>query len=124
MTSRVKIGAQVAQPGIHSDSYDSGGARESTGDIQGGHDIGASRVASKDSLFTRQPPGHLLGITTDVASDQGRITEGLIREMIAVSGEISDQPGHWWSDQLNNHDAIRGYSDMGHGETRFHHGRV
>lgn len=51
---------------------------------------------------------------TDVASDQGQITEGLIREMIAVSGEISDQPGHWWSDQLNNHDAIRGYSGMGH----------
>jgi len=51
---------------------------------------------------------------TDESSDQGRITEGLIKRMIATSGEISRQPGHWWSDQLNNHDAIRGYANLGH----------
>ena len=50
---------------------------------------------------------------TIVPSDQKRITEALIREMIAVSGEISRRPGHWWSDQLNNHDAITGYHDLG-----------
>ncbi len=51
---------------------------------------------------------------TDEPSDQGRITEDLIKRMIATSGEISRQPGHWWSDQLNNHDAIRGYAALGH----------
>ncbi|MEO5974418.1 MAG: cysteine synthase family protein [Ilumatobacteraceae bacterium] len=51
---------------------------------------------------------------TDVKSDQGKITADLIKSMIATAAEISGQPGHWWSDQLNNRDAIRGYSNLGH----------
>ena len=51
---------------------------------------------------------------TDEKSDQGKITADLIKRMIATAGEISNQPGHWWSDQLNNRDAIRGYSNLGH----------
>lgn len=50
---------------------------------------------------------------TDEPSDEGRITEELIKRMIATSRTISDQPGHWWADQLTNHDAIRGYERMG-----------
>lgn len=49
----------------------------------------------------------------DVPSDGGRITSDLIRAMIARAGELSRQPGHWWSDQLNNHDAVAGYDAMG-----------
>jgi len=37
----------------------------------------------------------------------------LIKEMIDTSHEISQRPGHWWSDQLNNHDAVTGYYPMG-----------
>ena len=51
---------------------------------------------------------------TDVPSNQGQITEDLIKRMIATAGEISLLPGHWWSDQLNNHDAVRGYLNLGH----------
>lgn len=50
---------------------------------------------------------------TDVPSDQGRITEQLIKEMIRVAGEVAEQPRHWWCDQLNNHDAIDGYLPLG-----------
>ncbi len=50
---------------------------------------------------------------TDVKSDGGRITEALIKAMIATSRELAAQPGHWWCDQLNNHDAIDGYVPMG-----------
>ena len=50
---------------------------------------------------------------TDVPSDQGRITESLIKEMIRVSGEIADRAGHWWCDQLNNEDAMAGYLPLG-----------
>lgn len=50
---------------------------------------------------------------TDVASDNKRITEGLIKEMIETSRRISEQPGHWWVDQLTNHDAITGYHGLG-----------
>ncbi len=33
--------------------------------------------------------------------------------MIARAGEVSEQPGHWWCDQLNNHDAVTGYTALG-----------
>lgn len=50
---------------------------------------------------------------TDVRSDDKRITEKLIKEMIETSRMISQRPGHWWSDQLNNRDAIEGYYLLG-----------
>ena len=50
---------------------------------------------------------------TDVPSDGGRINEALIKEMIRVAGEIKERPGHWWCDQLRNHDAVRGYLPLG-----------
>jgi cysteine synthase A len=50
---------------------------------------------------------------TDVPSDNKQITAKLIREMIAAAGKLSEQPGHWWSDQLNNRDAVTGYLPMG-----------
>ena len=50
---------------------------------------------------------------TDVKSDNKRITEALIREMIRTAAEISQRPKHWWCDQLNNHDAVAGYVPLG-----------
>ncbi len=50
---------------------------------------------------------------SDEPSDEGRITADLIQRMIARADEISRRPGHWWSDQLNNHDAMLGYSGLG-----------
>ncbi len=50
---------------------------------------------------------------TDEASDGGQITEELIKRMITRSEAISRQPGHWWSDQLTNHDAVTGYEPLG-----------
>jgi cysteine synthase A len=50
---------------------------------------------------------------TLVPSDNKRINESLIKQMIATAERISAQPGHWWVDQLNNHDAINGYVPLG-----------
>lgn len=50
---------------------------------------------------------------TDVKSDQKRITEPLIKEMIRTAGQISRRPRHWWCDQLNNQDAVAGYVPLG-----------
>lgn len=50
---------------------------------------------------------------TDEPSDGGRITEDLIKRMIARSEGISTRPDHWWADQLNNLDAVRGYVPLG-----------
>jgi len=53
------------------------------------------------------------GNITLVKSDNKKINEKLIKEMIETSRVISQRPGHWWSDQLNNRDAIEGYYPMG-----------
>jgi cysteine synthase A len=52
-------------------------------------------------------------IVEDEPSDRRRITEQLIRSMIARAGALSEQPGHWWCDQLNNRDAVTGYYGLG-----------
>ena len=49
----------------------------------------------------------------DIPSDGGRITERLIKSMIARAGELAGQSGYWWCDQLNNRDAEAGYVPMG-----------
>jgi cysteine synthase len=48
-----------------------------------------------------------------VPSDHGRITEQLANAMIARAGVVSQQPGHWWCDQLNNDDGMAGYRPLG-----------
>jgi cysteine synthase A len=53
------------------------------------------------------------GEITDVPSDNGRITERLIKTMIATAGELSRRPGHWWADQLNNQDGEARYDALG-----------
>lgn len=50
---------------------------------------------------------------TDVPSENGKINESLIKEMIRTAGEISQRPGHWYCDQLRNHDAVAGYVPLG-----------
>jgi cysteine synthase A len=49
----------------------------------------------------------------DVISQDKKITEKLIREMIAVAGKLSEHPGYWWCDQLNNRYAAEGYHSLG-----------
>src|SRR5688500_11509600 len=49
----------------------------------------------------------------EIPSDSGRITETLIKSMIDRAREVASEPGHWWCDQLNNHDAITGYLPLG-----------
>jgi cysteine synthase A len=50
---------------------------------------------------------------TDIVSDKKRITEQLIKAMIAKAEEISRRPGHWYCDQLNNRDGEAGYHPLG-----------
>ena len=52
-------------------------------------------------------------VVEDVPSDGGEINAALIRAMIARAGDVADQPGHWWCDQLNNHDGATGYRPLG-----------
>lgn len=60
----------------------------------------------------------------DIPSDQGRITESLIKSLIARAAEVADQPGHWWCDQLNNRPGATGYLPMGEEIWQQTNGRV
>jgi cysteine synthase A len=50
---------------------------------------------------------------TDVRSENKGINAELIQAMIRTAAEISQRPGHWYCDQLRNHDAIGGYLPLG-----------
>lgn len=48
-----------------------------------------------------------------IPSENGRITAELFKTMIARASEIADDRGAFWTDQLNNRDATRGYYSLG-----------
>lgn len=50
---------------------------------------------------------------TIVPSHNKKITEALIKRMIETAREIASRPGAFWTDQLNNHDAVAGYHALG-----------
>jgi cysteine synthase A len=49
----------------------------------------------------------------EVPSDDGRITKELIEEMIERARQLSDEAGTFYSDQLQNEDAVAGYHPLG-----------
>lgn len=69
-----------------------------------------SDAFSEEKRYTMRAYGAEL---TDVLSDDKRITEQLIRALIAKADEISRRPGHWYCDQLNNRDGEAGYYPLG-----------
>lgn len=48
-----------------------------------------------------------------VPSDRKRITEDLIRTMIATAQRLASEPDTYWTDQLNNRDGEAGYHPLG-----------
>lgn len=50
---------------------------------------------------------------TDVKSDHGKINERLFKEMIETAQRLGKQPGHWFCNQLGNHDGSEGYHALG-----------
>lgn len=75
-----------------------------------GLEIVFSDAFSEEKRLTMQAFGARI---TDVRSDGGKITAGLIKEMIHAAEDISRRPGHWWVDQLNNREASQGYHPLG-----------
>jgi cysteine synthase A len=55
-----------------------------------------------------------LGAHVTVVPSGGKgITQSVIMQMIEQARSISQRPGHWWSDQLNNRDAVGAYHALG-----------
>lgn len=75
-----------------------------------GLEIVYSDAFSEEKRLTMRALGANLTI---VPSEHKRINEALIKRMIETAREISARPGVFWTDQLNNRDAITGYHAIG-----------
>jgi cysteine synthase A len=65
--------------------------------------------------FSREKLDHMriLGATLQiVASDSGRMTEKLTRDMIEAAGAVAAQTGAFWTDQMKNQDQLEAYHRM------------
>jgi cysteine synthase len=66
--------------------------------------------------FARAKLDHMRALgarLTVIASDNGRMTERLTRDMISAAGAITAAtPGSFWTDQMNNHDQLGAYHRM------------
>jgi cysteine synthase len=69
------------------------------------------RIVTSDA-FSQEKRDHMAALGAEltlVASEGGLTTKKLILDMIEVARKLSQEPHTFWTDQLNNHDAIGGY---------------
>ena len=73
------------------------------------------RIVTSDA-FSAEKRDHMRALgaeLTIVPSEDGLTTKSLIQEMIETARQITQEPGSYWTDQLNNRDGIRGYHALG-----------
>jgi cysteine synthase A len=73
------------------------------------------RIVTSDA-FSSEKRDHMVALgaeLTIVASEGGRTTKKLILDMIEAARALSREPNTYWTDQLNNRDAIAGYHALG-----------
>ena len=73
------------------------------------------RIVTSDA-FSREKLDQMAAFGAEltlVPSEGGLTTKKLILEMIETARVLSREPHTYWTDQLNNHDAIAGYHPLG-----------
>jgi cysteine synthase A len=73
------------------------------------------RIVTSDA-FSREKRDHMKALGAEltlIPSEEGRTTRKLILDMIEAARELSQGPGTYWTDQLNNRDSIAGYHPLG-----------
>ena len=74
-----------------------------------------TRIVTSEA-FSQEKRDHMAALGAEltlVPSAGGLTTKKLILDMIEVARGIAAQPRTFWSDQLNNHDAVAGYHALG-----------
>ncbi|HVO80140.1 MAG TPA: cysteine synthase family protein [Terriglobales bacterium] len=69
------------------------------------------RIVTSDA-FSKEKRDHMAALGAEltlVPSEGGKTTKKLILDMIEGARKLSQEPHTYWTDQLNNHDAIAGY---------------
>ena len=73
------------------------------------------RIVSSDA-FSREKLDHMAALGAElmlVPSEGGLTTKKLILDMVETARKLSQEPHTYWTDQLNNHNAIAGYFPLG-----------
>jgi len=73
------------------------------------------KIVSSDA-FSREKLDHMAALGAEltlVPSEGGLTTKKLILDMIEAARRLSQEPGTYWTDQLNNQDSIAGYYSLG-----------
>jgi cysteine synthase len=73
------------------------------------------QIVTSDA-FSQEKRDHMAALGAEltlVPSDGGLTTKRLILDMIETARRLSQEPLTYWTDQLNNHDAIAGYHPLG-----------
>jgi cysteine synthase A len=73
------------------------------------------RIVTSDA-FSTEKRDHMAALGAEltlVPSEGGRTTKKLILDMIEAARALSREPNTYWTDQLNNRDAIAGYHALG-----------
>ncbi len=73
------------------------------------------RIVTSDA-FSREKLDQMAAFGAEltlVASEDGKTTKKLILDMIEEARKLAQEPNSYWTDQLNNHDAIAGYYGLG-----------
>jgi cysteine synthase A len=72
------------------------------------------RIVTSDA-FSREKRDHMAALGAEltlVPSEGGMTTKKLILDMIEAARALSREPGTFWTDQLNNRDALAGYHPL------------
>jgi len=73
------------------------------------------KIVSSDA-FSREKLDHMAALGAEltlVPSEGGLTTKKLILDMVESARQLSREPGTFWTDQLNNLDAVAGYHPLG-----------
>ena len=73
------------------------------------------KIVSSDA-FSKEKLDHMAALGAEltlVPSEGGLTTKKLILDMIETARKLSREPNTYWTDQLNNHDSIAGYQQLG-----------
>ncbi len=73
------------------------------------------RIVTSEA-FSQEKRDHMAALGAEltlVPSEGGLTTKQLILDMIEVARGLSREPNTFWTDQLNNHDAVAGYHALG-----------
>jgi cysteine synthase A len=73
------------------------------------------QIVSSDA-FSQEKLDHMAALGAEltlVPSEGGLTTKKLILDMIEAARKLSLKPHTYWTDQLNNHDSVKGYYQLG-----------